>query len=220
MTDGWQPPRPLVAGEASGAGSAGACPAGARPEGAWPAGARATGALAAGARAEPLETVARWVRDYLCSPHPELGRAGAVCPYTRKALADGGLLGAVWARRPDGPDQVARVMRRYLDWFVARRGGDEVYRALLVAFPLVTEHEWETVIEGAQQRLKPSFVKHGLMVGEFHPGPPAAAGIRNPDFRPLRSPVPLLAVRPMVRSDLPFLDQAPWSLDAWTARFG
>ncbi|RFU37602.1 hypothetical protein DZF91_32040 [Actinomadura logoneensis] len=186
---------------------------------------------------DPLVLTARWVRDYLCRPHPELGRPGAVCPYTRRALDGGRLLGAVRPTRPDGPDEVARVMRRYLAWFTAdrthadgwakdphrtRTGGweEDPYRALLVVFPEVGEDDWGRVIEGAQRRLKPSFVRHGLMVGEFHPGPPAAAGIRNPAFRPLRSPLPMLAVRPMVRSDLPFLDQASWSLDAWTARFG
>ncbi|MFC5184515.1 DUF6875 domain-containing protein [Actinomadura harenae] len=162
-----------------------------------------------------------WVRDHLCRPHPDLGRPGAVCPYTRQALEGGRLLGAVWAARPDGPEQVALVMRRYLSWFVAHQdGAGDPHRALLVAFPEVDERDWESVIEGAQRRLKPSFVRHGLMIGEFHPGPPAAPGIRNPGFRPLHGPLPILAVRPMVRSDLPFLDQAPWSLDAWTARFG
>ncbi|WP_034482661.1 DUF6875 domain-containing protein [Actinomadura oligospora] len=195
MTGPWEPPRPLPAGEALGdRGDAGP---------------------------HPLDVITRWVRDYLCRPHPELGRSGAVCPYTRQALEGGRLLGAVWPTRPDGPEQVARVMRRYLSWFVARQdGADDPHRALLVAFPGVDEPDWGTIIEGAQRRLKPSFVRHGLMVGEFHPGPPAAQGIRNPGFRPLRSPLPILAVRPMVRSDLPFLDQAPWSLDAWTARFG
>jgi hypothetical protein len=30
-------------------------------------------------------------------------------------------------------------------------------------------------------------------------------GLRNPDFRPLRSPVPMLAIRHMVESDLLFM---------------
>ena len=44
----------------------------------------------------------------------------------------------------------------------------------------------------------------GLMIGQFYPGCDEA-GIRNPDFRPLQSPIPLLAIRHMVNSDFPFL---------------
>jgi hypothetical protein len=44
----------------------------------------------------------------------------------------------------------------------------------------------------------------GLMLGEFHANN-ESPGLRNPDFRPLRSPIPMLAIRHMVDSDLPFL---------------
>jgi hypothetical protein len=50
------------------------------------------------------------------------------------------------------------------------------------------------------------------MLGEFHPFSPTP-GLRNSHFRPLRSPVPLLAIRHIVESDVDFLiapnDPAP-----------
>ena len=42
------------------------------------------------------------------------------------------------------------------------------------------------------------------MIGQFYPGC-AENGLWNPDFRPLDSPLPMLAIRHMVESDLPFL---------------
>jgi hypothetical protein len=53
--------------------------------------------------------------------------------------------------------------------------------------------------------VKADYVSRGLMIGEFYDGPPAKAGLWNQDFRPLRSPVPLLAIRRMVRTGFPFL---------------
>ena len=59
----------------------------------------------------------------------------------------------------------------------------------------------------------------GLMLGQFHPLPPAEGGLWNPDFRPLRSPVPLLAIRQMVPSDLPFLTGEVEFLDSYLRVF-
>ena len=58
------------------------------------------------------------------------------------------------------------------------------------------------------------------MLGEFHSGPPAKGGLWNPDFRPLHSPVPLLAVRHMVATDLPFLIDDAAALRSYLERFG
>jgi hypothetical protein len=44
------------------------------------------------------------------------------------------------------------------------------------------------------------------MLGEFH-ALTQTPGLRNSDFRPLRSPIPLLAIRHMVESDIDFLTQ-------------
>ena len=45
------------------------------------------------------------------------------------------------------------------------------------------------------------------MLGEFH-NRTESPGLHNPNFRPLRSPIPLLAIRYMVEVDLPFLVMA------------
>jgi hypothetical protein len=59
-------------------------------------------------------------------------------------------------------------------------------------------------IENVQSALKPEFVKRGMMIGEFWPDH-AMPGLHNHSFRPLASPVPMLAMRHMVITDLLFL---------------
>lgn len=70
------------------------------------------------------------------------------------------------------------------------------------------------------RKLKPSFVQAGLMLGEFHPFN-RTPGLRNKDFRPLRSPVPPLAIRHMAESDVDFLtapnDPAPMQVKSLKA---
>jgi hypothetical protein len=56
------------------------------------------------------------------------------------------------------------------------------------------------------------------MIGQFHPKCDQP-GLWNDDFRPLRSPIPLLAIRIMVPGDLPFLTGSDVHLAAYFARF-
>ncbi|GAB2966772.1 DUF6875 domain-containing protein [Saccharothrix stipae] len=159
-----------------------------------------------------------WVRDYLCRPHPQLGRPGPVCPYVPAAVAARSLWTVVVTRRPDHVDDLVATMGWYRDWFTATTDPGDVRQALLVVFPGLRPDR-VGLIEQAQRRCKTAFVRAGLMIGEFHGGPPAAGGVRNPAFRPLRSPVPLLAVRRMVASDLPFLSTDPRHVAAYRAAF-
>jgi hypothetical protein len=73
-------------------------------------------------------------------------------------------------------------------------------------YPCIATDEAAQYINGLQQKLKPSFVEAGLMIGEFHQKNDAP-GLHNPDFRPLQSPIPMLAIRYMHESDLPFLSR-------------
>ena len=50
------------------------------------------------------------------------------------------------------------------------------------------------------------------MIGEFH-AYNNSCGLRNPDFFPLRTPYPTLALRHMVPTDLAFLDVDKYPVD-------
>jgi hypothetical protein len=166
--------------------------------------------------------ILRWARAYLCRPHPALGREGPVCPYTEPSLQRGLFWLAFHPGADPPPGEVSAVVLRYRDWFlelepVEEREGE--YGAILLLFPQLDPARAPLVIDRVQSALKSSFVAAGLMIGQFHAGCGEPA-LWNPDFRPLRSPVPLLVVRRMVRTDAAFLTRRAEWLQAYLRRFG
>jgi len=172
---------------------------------------------------EPLRRIVQWAQEYLCRPHPELGREGPVCPFVQAAMRKGLFLLAVCPGRALDQEAVRDTLRRYRDWFLElepREGNDAPFKTVLTLFPDLDEADVPRLIEATQQELKAAYVEHGLMIGEFHAGPPVKAGLWNPDFRPLRSPVPMLVIRHMVPTDFAFLrDDKPF-VRAYLQRFG
>lgn len=154
----------------------------------------------------PLAVTVAWIRTFLARPHAEVGRPRAVCPFTPTALS----LDTIWLTEvTDSQMSRARMIElidEYRELFadIEPRGGQlAINKAILVVFPHLGDSA-AAVIEDVQAELKPGFVELGLMLGEFHPTNDSP-GLRNPDFRPLRSPIPMLAIRQMVETDLPFL---------------
>jgi len=161
------------------------------------------------ATAGPLAEILGWVRSFLARPNPELGRTGPVCPYVPTALS----LDTIWCALVPGavtdPAHLAAVIGEYRDLFLSlepRQLPEAMNKAILIVFPDLGEGG-AAVVDEVQRELKPRFVETGLMLGEFH-GANESPGLRNPDFRPLRSPIPMLAIRHMVETDLPFLTRS------------
>ncbi|MFL5383908.1 MAG: DUF6875 domain-containing protein [Longimicrobiaceae bacterium] len=175
---------------------------------------------------EHLDTIRRivdWARAYLTKPHPELGRTGPVCPFVRPALARGTIFYTVCPGADLDVDQVESVARRYRDWFLELEpvsGRDAQYKSINMIFPDVPRSAMGRVIEGAQERLKLLYAREGIMIGEFHPGPPDKGGLWNEHFRPLRSPLPLLGIRHMVPTDFAFLKDGRETMEIYLAAFG
>jgi hypothetical protein len=164
---------------------------------------------------EPARVILEWARSYLSAPHPDLGRPGRVCPFVPSSLRAAQFYVAV---RPGPVPDVADTVRRHRDWFLElepRDGPDAQLKTILILFPDVAPEQ----IDATQAALKPAFVESGLMLGQFHPTPPSEGGLWNPDFRPLYSPVGLLAIRHMVPSDLPFLTRDRWQLESYLTKF-
>jgi uncharacterized protein DUF6875 len=153
--------------------------------------------------------VLKWLREFIARPHPNLGRAGSVCPFVPNSLE----LDSIWIAEitTDKPsiESISATMTRYRNIFLEtepKHGPAAMNKAFLVAFPslMASGAEGTAVIDEVQYRLKPYFVERGMMLGEFHAAN-ESPGLRNPEFRPLRSPIPMLAIRHMVESDLPFM---------------
>jgi hypothetical protein len=161
---------------------------------------------------EPTSTLAgmlKWVREFIGAPHPNLGRSGSICPFVPGALN----MDTIWisevADAEPTVDSISEVIKEYRNVFLATeptKSPDSINKAFLVAFPTLSARgaEGAALVDKVQYRLKPYFVDQGMMLGEFH-SMNESPGLRNPDFRPLRSPVPMLAIRLMVESDLPFM---------------
>ncbi len=154
-----------------------------------------------------LRQVVMWVEGFLCNPHQQLGRAGAVCPYTETSMKKDQFWLTIWRGDASSVEGISHGVIRYRDWFLEiepRFGKEAQFKTILMLFPDLRPEDAPTIIDVVQQKLKPEFVSKGLMIGQFHPHCPEP-GLWNQDFRPLQSPVPLLAMRHMVLSDFPFL---------------
>ncbi|MEU4405876.1 DUF6875 domain-containing protein [Streptosporangium sp. NPDC023963] len=178
------------------------------------------------AHRDALRAVVDWAGTYLCRPHPDLGRNGPVCPYAQGSLSRNRFYLAVPEAGPRAAETVETIedivaaVEPYRAWFVRLApldGPEAVFTTILLLLPGLGDRL--ALVDGAQNALKDAFVEEGLMIGEFHDGPPDKPGLWNPSLRPLAGPVPLLAIRHMVATDLPFLWGDPAHRRAYLTRF-
>jgi hypothetical protein len=162
------------------------------------------------ATAEDLRAVHEalaWASEFLGSPNADLGRKGPVCPHIRNCFTQG--LIYVTSRPETGcaGDDLRTAIRSAKAWFAPLQEqapeGSEHLVTILVVLPRI-DRTSSAGLDALHASMKDEFVSQGLMLGQFHPRC-GARGLWNADFRPLQSPVPLLAIREMVASDLPFL---------------
>ncbi|MER7849426.1 DUF6875 domain-containing protein [Kitasatospora sp. NPDC096077] len=176
---------------------------------------------AGAARAHPeAAEILRWARRFLTTAHPDLGRSGPVCPYTQPSLRRGLFHLAVTDGAPHA-DLHALVgeLRGHYDRLLAHLT-EEAERELLTVLLVLPQLDPtdSTALDALQRGAKDEFVEQGLMIGQFHPVC-EEPGLWNGTFRPLRAPVPLLAVRKLLVFDLPFLLGDPGHLAHYLARF-
>lgn len=171
---------------------------------------------------EALATIGRWAREYLSKPHEELGRDGPVCPYTQPSMNRGLFYMTVRRGTEFSEEDIRDTLITYRDWFLdlpPHSGQRAYFKTILILFPDVPQEQVPELIDDIQEKLKPEYVGEGLMVGEFHSGPPDKAGLWNPDFRPLVSPIPMLVIRNMVPTDFGFLRHDKELVEHYLGRF-
>lgn len=148
----------------------------------------------------------RWIEEFLTRHDPELGRDGVVCPFVSRSLCRG-LLRIESFDAADGEEALRDKVLRLRDMLLERAasaGDDRIYMASLVVPYGRPDRLIIRQIEHVQSALKPEFAKRGMMIGEFWPDH-AMPGLHNQSFRPLASPIPMLAMRHMVITDVLFL---------------
>jgi hypothetical protein len=164
--------------------------------------------------------IARWMTSYLMASHPDLGRPGEVCPFTSRAhrldtirigvsLAASGDLPVIKKNMQDG-------LRQFSD--IACDETTRHLRTVVVGFPNLNDDDGMAALRAAQDQLKLRCLWRGLMIGRFH-AESDDQGLWNRDFRPMRSPIPLLAVRHLVRNDAPFALRNPLLLASYLCRY-
>lgn len=169
-----------------------------------------------------LTVMARYVSEFLTSGSPDLGRAGAVCPYTARALEQD--LIRLTAFPLEEPDEAAVAAgMESLSGALARlgAGAEEArrHRAIVAVFPRLPEAAGSMMVERVQKALKPAFIARELMIGQFYPSCPEP-GLWNAGFRPLQTPVVSLAIRNITIFDAPFMLERQAYVDAFVRVFG
>jgi hypothetical protein len=153
-----------------------------------------------------LMQAAHYVSKFLTMPHPALGRPGAICPFAGEALRRNAvLLTASYLHTPDKITLVEAVLALQAVFpDDAAKAADDIYRAIVIVFPCLPPEIAPSLIERVQKELKSSFIRRGLMIGEFYPGC-RSPGLHNPDFQPLNTTFCSLAIRRMAPADAPFM---------------
>ena len=163
-----------------------------------------------GCGADDLDAVSitlDWAREFLGVPHADLGRRGPVCPYIQHSFDERLLYVScrpeVECTSEDLIDAVRASMRQFTELQQTASTSKKHLVSILIVLPHIDRSSSDD-LNALQRELKDEFVSNGLMIGQFHPQC-EAHGLWNGEFRPLQSPIPLLAIREMVPSDLPFL---------------
>jgi hypothetical protein len=158
--------------------------------------------------------VVRWIGEFLCAPHADLGREGDVCPFARVALARQsiGFFRNVLEEAAGFEADIRTHMQQ-----LEQDGREDIYRCRIVVPTRIAEAD--RAVQEVQRRLKPQFVARHLMVGQFYRDCDEP-GLWNRAFRPLRTPVPLIAIRNMVPTDVAFLYHDASYLKTYLDKFG
>jgi len=168
----------------------------------------------------PLATLLSWVEDYLMRGHADLGRTGAVCPFTRQAARlDTVRLGISNQRATDEDAAFALVRSGFgaLD-AIPCKAGMQHFRTVIIGFPKCDSPDGIAMLKRVQDRHKFYSLRRNRMIGLMH-ATSEAPGLWNSDFRPLRAPLPVIAIRHMVEHDAPFAARHPLLLLPYLARF-
>jgi hypothetical protein len=167
-----------------------------------------------------LRDMSDWTRSFLMRDHAELGRSGNVCPFTSMGARMDTLRFGVSDATPIETSRIRGELIEIFSQFERiphpRKMG--IYRAIMIGFPNCSGAEGVAALSKVQKSLRFFSFRRARMIGLFHPQADAP-GLWNPRFRPLRAPLPMIALRSLVVQDAAFVMRHPLLAPAYLANF-
>ncbi len=165
--------------------------------------------------------LADWLTEYPMRPHAELGRTGTVCPFVKQASGLEVLrLGINLANSKDEDSVFAEIRSSFgeLERIPTPRGKERL-RTIAIGFPNCADADGIAMLERVYKRHKYYTLLRSRMIAFFHPDA-ETHGLWNDAFRPMRSPMPILAVRYLVEQDAVFAAKHKLLTLPYLLRFG
>jgi len=150
-----------------------------------------------------------WLAGFIMRPHAELGRRGAVCPFTKPVHDEGSLVFCTWDVKELPFEVFLSILERlptlYHRLFACAPGKSRLFSVCIFLNGL-KEDQYSKYIDEAHSMSKPVFMEAGLMIGEFHPLS-MTKGVHSKSFLPMRSSRPAFVVRAITPHDVIFIDR-------------
>lgn len=167
-----------------------------------------------------MTVLREWVESYLMRGHADLGRTGAVCPFTKQAVRIDTVRLAISRAGADDEDEAFALIRGSFAELeqIPCKPGMEHFRTIIIGFPECADEAGMAMLERVQRRHKFYSLSRFRMIGYMF-ARSEAPGLWNPDFRPLRAPMPVLAIRHLVEQDAPFAARHPLLMVPFLLKF-
>lgn len=168
-----------------------------------------------------LSVLSDWMTDYAMSDHAELGRAGTVCPFVKQAARlDTLRVGISLASATHEASVFADIRSRFDDLkrIPAPRGKQQL-RTIAIGFPDCADEGGIAMLERVYRRHKYYTLFRARMIAFFHAGSDTH-GLWNPEFRPMRAPMPVIGLRYMIEQDAVFAAKHKLLTAPYLLRFG
>ena len=140
---------------------------------------------------QSAKSILNWARQYLSRSNPNLGRKGPVCPFVEPSITKNNFWITINETSGNNEKLIHDLVIHFRNWFLELQpleGPESLTKTILILFPNIKKLNFNN-IDKVQKRLKPHFIKKGLMIGQFNDGC-QEPGLRNPNYHPLQSPIP------------------------------
>ncbi|CAF1071838.1 unnamed protein product [Rotaria sp. Silwood1] len=156
-------------------------------------------------------SIFQYIQEFLCQNNEYINRPGPVCPFIPGALKQQSIYFFIANDYYNSKKRLIKMVQQCQNDFlhqlkpITKNRDKLIYKCLIIL--IRSSDVSHSLIDEIQTELKPKFIiQHGLMFGEFHQSSNSKA-IRNENFYPFRTKVPLLVIRYMIANDIIFLDQ-------------